>query len=473
MNTEKVIRLYHAITDIREDYLEDALPVDRRQRRRSYLRAGAATAACICLLLAGILGFARWAGRGQNSGTGSSGGYVAGAAYQSYAGPVLPLTSAEAQEGLSLTRALELDMEDFYAKDSCRAVDTYVLRNNGSSAVTATLLYPFADTLRSAPERIPTLTADTGAVTPELVIGPSIPEGQADWTEYLALMQGETFALPDPTELLERPVTVYELRDFWAEETARAANPTLSLEYTVEWEKSAVFSWGFNGGRNDPSTGYCLRSRSVPRPGEAGERQSAYLIVLGEDIRPELRAYTDGGCSTPMEGAGAAVLRYGSTLGDMLAAFCEEMRSWEPEATLGDRFTYRELAAAAVSFALERGWWDPEDFSTLRFWALEDVLNLCCSLRRILLLRFTVTVPPGESVTVTAVSVKEGSYNYVTTGFGKTPRGFDALSARAGKLTPDSETVTLTHLNEQDCLSRDLTPEEDKLRYYVDVQRHG
>ena len=50
MNTEKAIRLYDAITEVREDWVEDALPPEK-VRRHPHLRAGAAVAAIIPLVL--------------------------------------------------------------------------------------------------------------------------------------------------------------------------------------------------------------------------------------------------------------------------------------------------------------------------------------------------------------------------------------------------------------------------------------
>ncbi len=479
MNTDKAIRLYDAITEIREDWVEDALPPEKI-RRHPHLRAGAAVAAIIPLVLLAAFALAHIPGSGTgrpHSAMPTGGGITAhslGDAFAHYPGPVLPLTAEGDHPALTLSRDLDLDLGAFYAKDTCTTTDTYTLKNTGDSPETVTLLYPFAAELRSGTDAVPALTVEGETVTPEPVVGPSVPAG-ADWRDYLALMQRGDFALPDPTALLARPVTVYELRDCWGEKTAQAVNPTLSLEYSRDREKTAVLSWGFNGSREDGET--CARSRSVPQPGTPGYGVSAYVLVLGEDIRdPVLRAYTDGGCVTPLAEAGGTVLRRESTLGEMLALCCtQDMRWREPEGTepaLEDSLSPEELAAALVSFALEQGLWEEGQPGDLHDGMVEDVLSRCLEARRILLLPFTVTIPAGGSVTIIARSLREAGYDPGTVGSGKTPRGFDALSAKAGALPLEGETVGLRGLKEEFILGRDLTPEEDKLRYWAEVLRY-
>ena len=473
MNTEKAIRLYDAITEVREDWVEDALPPEK-VRRHPHLRAGAAVAAIIPLVLLAAFALAHIPGSGTGrphsalpTGGGTS-AHVPGAAFYLYPGPVLPLTAEGEHPALTLTRDLDLDLETFYAKDTCAVTDTYTLKNTGETAETVTLLYPFAAELRSCRDVLPALTVEGEAVTPEPVLGPSVPTG-SDWGDYLALLERGSFALPDPTALLAQPVVVYELRDCWGEKSAQAVNPTLSLEYSRDWEKSTVLSWGFNGSREE--AGVSSRSRSVPQPGTPGYGVSAYVLVLGEDIQsPVLRAYTDGGCKTPLEEAGGTVLRWESTLGEMLALCCR----WEPEeqeSTLADGLTPEELAAALASYALELGLWGEEQPANPFNGMLEDVFYRCMETRRILLLPFTVTVPAGGSVTVTARSLREAAFDPGSVGSGMTPRGFDALSAKAGALPLEGETVGLRGLKEECILGRDLTPGEDKLRYWVEVQR--
>ena len=461
MNEERAIKLYDAITAVREDYIEDAFPGEK-VRRRIPRRTFAAIAACLCLILGGGIYLIRTSG-----GTGlARRDRVPGEAYMSYAGPIMPLTAEGEPGDLTLTRKLELDLADFPEKQTCRVTDAYTLRNAGAGAETVTLLYPFAENLLADPELIRSLTVNGEAAAPELTIGSSIPEVRAEWTKYFTPLQTGSLTLPDPSPLLSRPVTVYELRDCWAEESDDGANPTLSLEFTMGRERSAVLSWRFNGGSDDSASGQYSRMRSFREaPG-----QSAYLIVLGEDIHdPVLRAYRDGACETPTEKAGGTVLRWESTLGEMLALCCRDMQSWQPESTLEKQFSDAELAAACTAFAMEQGYFALRPYTAVRNFMLEDILLPFRAWRRILLLRFTVTVPAGESLEIVVETVKEASFDYGA-GAGSM-MGFDALALPAGALPAEEETVTLRLPEGVVCRGQDLTPAEGKYRYWLDVQR--
>ena len=100
MNTEKALILFDALSGVREDYIEAAAkPCPRRLV--SYLpRAAGALAACLVLTMTTLLILMRL-GVGHTvigpaaAGGGGSGG--SGAIYQSYAGPIFPLTAPEAR----------------------------------------------------------------------------------------------------------------------------------------------------------------------------------------------------------------------------------------------------------------------------------------------------------------------------------------------------------------------------------------
>ncbi len=469
MNAKRAMRLYAAITDIREEWAEDALPAER-VRRRPGLWAVAATAACICLVILGAFALGHIPGSGFGSSTGGIREHAPASPYLSYAGPVMPLTAEGEHETLTLTRRLELDLADFFERGTCRVTDAYTLENTGSREETVTLLYPVADSLQADPEKLRAIRVNGEAVEPELTVGPSVPEVRAEWTRYRDILEAGSFSLPDSAELLSRPVTVYELRDCWAEPETPAQAPTLSLEFTMEKEKSAVLTWGFHGGSDEPAAGKYSRTLSVPRPGQTGCGKSAYLIVLGKDVTPPvLRAYTNGACITPTEKAGGTLTRWESTLGEVLALCIRDMRGWEPDTTLEKRFTPEEAAAVCASFALEQGFWTARSYVSLVNYALEDILTHCVSWRRILLLRFTVTVPAGGSLEIAVETVKEASFDYAS-GFDSL-MGFDALSARLSSLAMAEESAALRLPEAVECPYSDLAPEEGKLRYWADVKR--
>lgn len=475
MNAERAVKLYDAITAVREDYLEDALPGEKPRHRIPW-RGLAALAACLCLILGIGIYQAFFSG-----GTGFvQRKHTPGEPYQCYTGPILPLTAGEAHDTLTLSRELTLDLSPFPGDGSCLATDRYTLKNTGDTSETLTLLYPFAEPLRPfyafndppslGRDRIPVLTVNGETVSPELTVGKLINPGES-WPSYLGLMQEGSFTLSDVSGVLAQRVTVYELRDCWSEDP-EAPNPTLCLDFTADPEKTALFTWRFNGGSFDRETGARTLIRSLARPEQPEE--PAYLVVLGQDISSlRLQAYMDGGCETITDKAGGTVLRRESTLGEMLALCWADMcRTWGATETslAAEALTPGDMAAVFADYPpftiCAQG-----SCGTAGDAMLEDILQAYSTARRILVLRFTVTVPAGESLEIAAVQRKEASYDY---GAGQSsPVGFDALSARAGKLRTEGETVTVSLPEGVVCAGQNLAPEGDDYRYWVDVQRRS
>ena len=113
---EKAIRIYDAVTLVREEYVEAAAkPCPRRPV--VYVRRGVgALAACFVLAFATVLALMAL-GVGvrpigpANAGGGGGGG--TGGVYQAYVGPILPLTAREAEETLAVSRRTTLDFTPY------------------------------------------------------------------------------------------------------------------------------------------------------------------------------------------------------------------------------------------------------------------------------------------------------------------------------------------------------------------------
>ena len=119
MNEERALRLYEAITDIREDWAEDARPGEK-PRRRFHRRGLAAIAACLCLFLG--IGIYQAFFSGGNGTVRRE--HAPGENYQCYAGPVLPLTAEEENDAVTLSRELTLDLSPFPVDSSRTASQT-------------------------------------------------------------------------------------------------------------------------------------------------------------------------------------------------------------------------------------------------------------------------------------------------------------------------------------------------------------
>ena len=446
MNEERTVSLYNAITEVREEYVNEAARPCRNIGRRSKWTA---IAACLFLLIGSWtflrvffqpLGFAvanpflRAGGDGTGS-TGGSGG-LANTVYHTYAGPVLPLTADE--DCLTAERRVEFDFSLFdpalkddgrYAylrkRQSCLVTDSY--RLSAGESGTYTLYYPFVTTLTDASALLPKLTANGEAAETELLIGPGTTSLTA-WEEMEAFVGPDYLekaqeALPD----LEREVIVYALSGLYGVAGEAAKNPTVAFEYSVDMSKTAVLTWGFNGGENDYQHGRGSRQVAVPQAGESGYGRTVYLMVLGEDVTDwRIQGYTNGGCQTPLETAGATVTRYESTLGEMLSAFWAAYYGndlsgmLDTETLVGLTYRYwldREPGTGGFLAAVRTG---PGDLEDLRSQILQE--------DRVLYLRFTAFIPAGESVEVEAKLAKYPSHDFQ--GPQKERRGFDL----AGKL---------------------------------------
>ena len=130
--------------------------------------------------------------------------------FMSNAGPVFPLTLAQAEPALFADRELLLDCAP-YAEENTAAItvtDRYTIRNDSGENCTVTALYPFVSSLSDLNLLQPVLTTDGVAVKSTLYpgafpgwFGPASPEPEnveerwnirhaESWTEYQTLLTG-------------------------------------------------------------------------------------------------------------------------------------------------------------------------------------------------------------------------------------------------------------------------------------------
>ena len=164
------------------------------------------------LLTAALCGCAASPSGGQLASTPGSGPAkpVDAADFMSYAGPVFPLTLAQAEPALSADREVLLDCAP-YAEENAAAItvaDRYMIRNDSGEDCTVTVLYPFVSSLSDLNLLRPSLTADGAAVRSTLYpgafpgwFGPASAEPELaeerwnirhaeSWTEYQTLLTG-------------------------------------------------------------------------------------------------------------------------------------------------------------------------------------------------------------------------------------------------------------------------------------------
>lgn len=526
-------RLFRALGLVDPALVEETL--ETRRRAVPWKRWGA-MAACLALavgfgwLAAG--GFGGYGG-GMSGGAdaGSSGGAPAGTAepldpggsgsggsgveegitFLSYAGPVMPLTTAETAAGLTAERIVTWDFAPGAYPDGeprqwgAEVTDAYVLRNDTEAEVTVTALYPFAGRFSELADALPAVTVDGEAAETELYAGPYAGGFQStfgaaepdtmnlrelnSWREYKALLESGDYleqalgAYP----ALDIPVTVYEFSDFEApHEEYQAATQAVSFE--IDPGKTTVFTYGFNGMESDGD--FRRYSYFVP-DGKRNEPDLKLLVILGEDLGDyTLQGYRDGGCDPGEEigGVSCAVTRRETTLNavlDRLCAYYRERYARSRAVDQKDAFDtvpfplYRGAAAELLS---RYGALSGAPMDRYADGRLDDVLAETMSQDRVLYLRFPVTVPAGGSAHVECVFWKEPSFDFACSGSeNEGLQGYDLVTrlgsglefARQGAALVNAENVEITGQSfgfdvENGASSVELDLEQE--HYYLEVR---
>lgn len=511
-------QLLDAVGGIDAGYVYSA---DRPAARKRHTARWIAAAACLCVVAAGGFAAARSGLFGATAGSGGGSGLV----YMSYAGPVFPLTAAQPAADVTAERHIDFDFSPYLSRTETYAhdgeektyeryesesvvTDSYTLTNRSAEDKTLTLLYPFAASLGSALDEMPAVAVGGESAETALHIGPytgsftgaygARADGStvnlappASWEDYKALVEAGYQAsafdeLPDP----DLPVVVYELRDRYGEKSDTAPAPTLNMEFYIDFGRTTVLTYGFNRGEDDAETGYCARGTFVPGPRNPDYGESAYLIVLGDDIGDyELKAYTNGGCGTELENAGADVVRYESALRDVLAEVAAlYLEDSDPVLFGGDGEIIRsdisreEYLGLAAEMLCDLGPLSDDPKDRYSGGALEDVFSETRSVMRVMYLEFRATVPAGGSVTVETRAVKPASVDFV--GKDVSRNGYDMVTrlgsvlsfARQSASLSDTDEIEIIRQNFGFDLSEGTTEVEldpEVPHYYIEVRKKG
>ena len=519
----KAERLFRVLGLVDEDLIEEAASPAVCQRKFP-LRKALAAAACLALVcgvswlaLGGLRMGSSSPGEASGSGITTDNGPSSeeGTTFMSYAGPVFPLTLAEETGALTAERTTTWDFAPGTYHDGtprqwgASVTDSYTLVNITDSDQTVTALYPFAGSFRKL-ER-PTVTVDGEESDGALCVGSYAgsfqgvwqSDGQGgyvlddttlnlshpdSWMDYKALLADGRYldaALGDGP-VLDIPVTVYEFTDFQAPEGYDAA--TQAIEFTIDREKTAVYSYGFNGGAWDPDTGWQQRSYFVPG-GQRREKELKLLVVLGEDIEEyTLAGYENGGCEKELEGVSCTVTRREATLDEVLDQLCRNYLETYADWQYG--MDTDELAA--VPFPLFRravgelmAQYGPTSETVKDRYAggrLDDIISEAMSMDRVLYLAVPVTVPAASQVNITFALWKEPSFDYGCSGSEHVGlQGYDLVTRLGSNLTFTEQLAALEHTEniqiqrqnfgfdlEKGVTEVTLTPEME--HYYLEIR---
>lgn len=485
--SERSERLFEALSEIDERKIDEAAPAERKKQFH-WKRWGALAAA-----LALVIGAGRFIL--PNLG-GSAGGEGADGAstFMSYAGPVFPLTLREADSSLTAEREITLDfapwvktwwsnqdeadsrdwltpakrqevLDDYNERypeggqwkssTDIQVTDAYTLTNTSSEDKTVSILYPFASRLYCAEDQRPVLTVNgqkldtairAGGYTGTFygTEGPEDPRGWSlarfnSWEGYKTLLengyQASAFA-PYP-DLSDVPAIVYEFTDTQGDGSDAA---TMQAAFDLDYTKTMVLSFDFNGGSFDYEAGRETKDYFIPKPQTPGWDEPKYLIVLGDDIQNmTTQGYKDGGCEPGDErDFTVTVRRYETSLEEILEETAREKYSWR-EGLKVDFDMYfglmkENLAAYGVlsDFPAERyfvGMLEELDFDNVE---------------RVFYLETEITIPAGGSVTLNAEMMKEGSYDFACAHTeNQGIYGYDMVTKLGSNLECASQTAVL------------------------------
>lgn len=508
--------LYDALTNVKDALVEEAAsPRLSAQKRVNWLKWGSIAAAVVLVLGAGgWWTLSHW--RLGASSAGCGGHEDGSTVFMSYAGPVFPLTALDGGEGVTAERRLTYDFspwiktwwsnEDeaasrtwltdeerqevlndynewfpegghYVSSTDLLVTDAYSLQNPTAEDKTVKLLYPFVSSLRELEEDVPTLTADGEKLDTVLHAGGysggfEAPGGSDDtglllnlarlnsWEQYKALLSDGRYldaALGEYPDLSAIPVIVYKFTDAYGPERDDKAghpNPTIRAGFDLDYDRTTVLTYGFNGGSRDWERGRMIREFSIPQSGWRDYGDPNFLFILGNDIQNlTTGGYVTGGSDPNTkkldDGSwGVDVERYETDLESALRETAELMYGIDRWFEDGDgtirRPDFDLYFGLMKEFLYSYGPLSADGPVRYGTGMLEelDFLNV----DRVFYLEAEVTVPAGSSVTLTAEMTKEASYDYYCAHTeNQDIYGYDMVTKLGSSLDFTSQTAKTLH----------------------------
>ena len=428
------------------------------------------------------------------------GGIAYGYGFTRYEGPVFPLYSMEPVSDITVERNIDFGFSPYVNKmqtdivvvngveqtfsyethDSMSLVtDSYRLVNTTDEDKQITLLYPFVGKLTDAYQEVPVVSVNGQTIIADLKIGPfsgtftgageqppvkttfNISDVK-DWEGYKKLIESGYIAMTmDELPELDRKVIVYELKDRYAEDYSGA--PYLNISFKADTGKTTIMTYRFNG-YSLKNSGERSYGGSIPKEYSSGYGKSAYMIVLGEDIGDyTLKAYTNGGCDTELEGAGCTIVRYESTLGEILGRlykeYADEYIGYSSERSddskyifnsISDEYNLGLLAELMESYGLI------SDAPVNRYsdGSFEMIAQDALVMNRLMCRSFTVDIPANGEVTVSMQMKKQASVHLMSDN--TMIDGYDLVTSLGSNLEIKSTKVSLSDTEPVDIPEQDF-----------------
>ena len=403
--------------------------------------------------------------------------------------PWVPVWISNEEEAASRTNLTEEEKQDvidtynewypeggrYQSSGKILVSDTYTLTNSSSEDQTISFLYPFASSLNGLSENRPTITINEEAINTELHAGSYAGTFQGAWEnwaethenpgslnlQYIESWEGyETLlsdgsylerALGDYPDLSHIPVIVYKFTDAWGpaeDDDAGIPNPSMRIMFEMDYDKTNVLSYGFHSGSNDRENGIMGRGFSIREEGERWYGNPYYLIVIGDDVQNMTsQGYVTGGWDTKNEvESGVTITRTESDLESALreaASFyyreLTDVQNYvEADPEYGFEMYYGLLKEHLVAYGVLS---EKEIDRYASGWIEElDIVGV----DRVFWLEAEITIPAGESVTLTAAFEKEPSFDFTCADTAnKGISGYDMVTALGSNLIFTQQTACL------------------------------
>ncbi len=495
--------LLDVIGEVSDEYIEDAKSVKKRKMPR-WAKWTSVIAACLVAVV-GVGGFLFIRGGGSAGGM----GHADGSSFMHYAGPVFPLTLLENNSEISAKRDITMDFKPWvpvwisneeeaasYASESDRqevlekynewypeggryqsssnivVSDSYTLSNESEQNQTVHVLYPFVSNLRDLDKNTPSLTLNGEVLETTLhagsyaggfegAWGTKDDDGSvnlryiANWEGYKNLLSDGTYmqrALGDFVDLSDIPVTVYEFNDVWVTGTAEdgkeeISNPVIRVMFELDYEKTQVLSYGFNGSLWDREKGIMGKEFHVRQPGEVDYGRPYYIIVVGDEIENvDCKGYVNGDWESGKTiDAEVNISCFKSNLEETLKTVAEyDYQVSRDVGYLDGDYDYEfELYFGLLKEHLMA--YSPLSGNGVERYDDGVIENMdVVGVSRVFWLEAEVTIPADSDVTVEAVFEKEPSYDfYCSNSKNKGIKGYDMVTRLGSNLTFTEQTARL------------------------------
>ena len=336
--------------------------------------------------------------------------------FQSYRGPVLPMTSLNGADGVDVDRNVDFDFAPYrdsndystLGKGAAGITDTYILTNTTGETKTLELVYGFQGQFIDHPEEFPSITVDGVMIQPELY--PSVDTEELVWNahnfdRYSQVLEENDFLSTalQQSEELDIPVTAYHFTDLAYEGAEVAGFPMLTLRFSLD-ENTTVWTMivdEFGAEQNG-------KQRMMFRI----DRGEAWVFTVGGTfIDPEFGGNKDYNVtdSSAIDNISYKLETYETTLNDVIQHFAQSYDFWAIEG----QNTYPNAGGLTpellVDGTIKRIHSMGQQNSSEKIMLIESLFHKVVTEPRMMYLVFPVELESGQSATVEATYIQEPS----------------------------------------------------------------